>query len=177
MHRRLQSLALATAIAVVGSAAQCFSVTDPFMVSVNVRDLGTTYDIAPGTTSFDPSCTTVIPQEYLGGDFDLIAGARLVDITVRTEGAFAATVNNAGVSVDGTPLVSYNGSWEAFHTERSLLKDPSLVTTNEAGVSALLDAVERRQPVTVCQTGSFSQPAPAGLRVVVNVFAQVDATP
>ncbi|HEX7122197.1 MAG TPA: hypothetical protein VF178_07480 [Gemmatimonadaceae bacterium] len=175
MHRRLHVLALA--MAVTGMGAQCFSVTDPFVVSVNVRDLTGTYDVAPGTVTFDPSCTTVVPQEYLGSDYDLIEGARLVDVTVRTEGSFAATVNNAAITVDGTPVVSYSGSWDAFNTERSLLRDPTLVTTNQAGVDHLLDAVERRQPVSICHTGSFSEAAPAGLRVVVNVFAQVDATP
>lgn len=177
MHRRLHVLALAAAMAASGMGAQCFSVTDPFVVSVNVRDLTGTYDVAPGTVSFDESCSTIVPQDYLGSDYDLIAGARLVDVTVRTEGNFAASVNNAAITVEGTPVVSYSGDWDAFHTERSLLKDPTLVTTNQAGVDLVLDAVERRQPVTICHTGSFSEPAPAGLRVVVNVFAQVDATP
>lgn len=177
MHARLKCLALVAGLATTALGAQCFSITDPFVVSVNIQDVTGTYAITPGTVNFDPSCRTENPADYLDQNYDLISGGRLVDITVQTIGQFDATVNNGAVTVNGTPLVTYGGSWNAFNTEQSLLAGGSLLNSNAAGVTELLDAVQDQQPLTICHQGSFSQAAPAGLSVVVKVFAQVNATP
>lgn len=177
MYTRLRMLALAAALSVVAMGAQCFSITDPFVVSVNVQNVSGTYDITPGTVDFDPGCVAVDPQDYLDQNYDLISGARLVDVTVQTIGQFDANVNNGIVTVNGTPLVTYNGSWNAFNTPQSLLQNNTLLQRNPAGVTTLLNAIENQQQITVCQNGSFSRAAPAGLQIKLEVFAQVDATP
>ncbi|HSA55582.1 MAG TPA: hypothetical protein VLE53_07745 [Gemmatimonadaceae bacterium] len=177
MHTRVRSLVLVAAMAAAAMGAQCFSITDPFVVSVNIQDVTGTYAITPGTVNFDPSCRTENPADYLDANYDLLSGGRLVDITVQTIGQFGGTVNNGAVTINDTPLVTYGGSWNAFNTEQSLLSNSSLLNSNAAGVTELLDAVQNQQPITICHQGSFSQAAPAGLSVVVKVFAQMNATP
>lgn len=177
MHRKLKSLALVAAMTMTGLGAECFSVTDPFVVSVNLQDVSDTLPITPGATDFDPGCRTINPSEYLGQSYDLVSGARLVDVKVQTLGQFGGNVSGAEVRVNDVELLSFSGSWNAFNTEQSLLSNSSLMSLNPAGVTTLETAVETRLPLTVCHAGAFSQPAPAGLSVVVTVFAQVDATP
>jgi hypothetical protein len=177
MHRKLKSLALVAAMAMTGLGAECFSITDPFVVSVNLQDVSDTLDITPGATDFDPGCRTINPADYLGQSYDLVSGARLVDVKVQTIGQFGGTVSGAEVRVNDVELLSFSGTWNAFNTEQSLLSNSSLLSLNPAGVTTLETAIENRLPLTVCHAGAFSEPTPAGLRVVVTVFAQVDATP
>lgn len=174
---RWKSLALVAAIATTSMASQCFSITDPFVVSVNVQNVTGTYNVTPGTVNFDPSCRTEDPSSYLDANYDVVSGARLVDVTVQTIGAFAGSVNGGQVRVNGVTLVSYNGSWNAFNTAQSLLQNNTLLTRNTAGVNTLLSAINAQQPIIICHAGAFSQAAPAGLSIEVKVFAQVDATP
>jgi hypothetical protein len=177
MHRRLKSLALVAVMSLTALGAECFSIRDPFVVSVNLQDIADTLDIAPGAVDFDPGCRILSPVDYLNQNYDLVSGGRLVDVKVKTIGEFAGDVNGGLVTVNDVQLLTFSGSWTAFNTEQSLLSNSSLLDLNAAGVAELETALENRQPITVCHQGAFSRPAPAGLRVVVKVFAQVDATP
>ena len=177
MHRRLKSLALVAAMTLAALGAECFSIKDPFVVSVNLEDIADTLDIAPGAVDFEPGCRILNPSDYLNQNYDLVSGGRLVDVKVKTIGQFAGDVNGGEVTVNDVRLLTFSGTWNAFNTEQSLLSNSSLLDLNAAGVTVLETALENRQPLTVCHQGAFSQPAPGGLQVVVKVFAQVDATP
>ena len=58
-----------------------------------------------------------------------------------------------------TTLFTYNGAWTAFNTPQSLITS-SLITKNQTGVSALINAVTGRQRVTLGVTGAIAK-APA----------------
>jgi hypothetical protein len=174
-HTRLllAGLLLSTAL-----AAKCFSITDPFVVSVNVDDVTGVYDVDPNTVSFDPSCTTKNPEDYIDQNYELESGGgRLVDITVQTVGTFAGDVVGGEATINGTTLVTYSGAWSTFSTPRSILTASSPLVRNPAGVSALLSAIQNGQPITICHDGAFSEPTPDGLSIVVKVYAQVSVKP
>ena len=65
-----------------GLAAECFEITDPFVVAVNVKDIKNTYNVTPGTVTFAPGCITKNPADYIDSNFDIANGAQLVDIIV-----------------------------------------------------------------------------------------------
>lgn len=174
---KVKSILLVTAIAATALAAQCFSVTDPMTVSVNVKNITGTYNLPAGLTSFQPGCLTINSEVYLERAYRVVRSARLVDVTLQTVGSFDGNVVNGAITVNGKKIVSYSGGWNAFNEPTSLLLQSSPLTRHTEGITALLDAINRKAPVTVCHTGSFSTATPAGLKLVGKVFAQVDAAP
>jgi hypothetical protein len=172
-------LALALGVATLGS--KCVSINDPGVFSVNVKDVTGTFNISTGTLLFgnppgSNSCATRQASDYIDKNFDVIKGARLVDVIVNTNGQFPGNVNNGLMTINGTPLVRYSGSWNVFNTPQSLLTT-ALMTRDPAGVSALINAIVGQQAVTVCGSGAFTQPSVAGMSVTVKVYAQVDVQP
>ena len=177
MKKRLTTTLLIGTFAMASMAAECFTITDPFVVSVNVQDVTGTYDVTANTVTFDPSCTTKQPADYIDPQYQVQPGGRLVDITIQTIGAFSGNVNNAQVRVNGTTILSYSGPWSAFNTPQSLLSNTTQLVQNPAGVAALFAAIQGQQTISICHSGAFSQPSPAGLQIQVKVFAQVDVQP
>jgi hypothetical protein len=172
-------LALFLGIATLG--ATCISINDPGVFSLNVKNVTGTYSIQPGVTQFgnppgSNSCTTQNASDYIDENFDVIKGARLVDVIVTTNGQFAGNVSNGLMTINGTTLLTYNGSWNAFNTPQSLLTT-TLMQRNAAGVAALINAITNRQTVTLCARGSFDRASVGNLSVSVDVFAQVDVQP
>lgn len=176
MKRWMQVIALG-GLAVTTMGASCFEVTDPLELTLNVEGVTSTYNVPAGISSFGSphSCATVSPSQYADTDYD-ITNARVSNITLRTIGAFAGTVSNGSVTINGTPALTFAGAWNDYNTEQSLLSS-TLLTPNSAGITALVDAVKARQTLTICTTGGVSQPTTAGLQVVVGVKAQMDVTP
>ena len=182
MRTRLQKLALVALVAMSGLAAECFEITDPFVVAVNVKDIKNTYNVTPGTISFDPGCITKNPADYIDANFDIAEGAQLVDIIVKTNGTFAGNINTGQIRVGGSTqslqtLATYSGSWAAFNTPQSLLQHNTTMNLNANGVATLLSLIENTSPIVICHSGAFSQAAVAGMSIDVTVFAQVNATP
>lgn len=105
-----------------------------------------------------------------------MSDAHLVDATVQTVGGFAGSVIGGVITVNGTTLATYSGSWSAFNTPQSILTS-TLLVRNAAGVTVLLNAIQNRQTLTICDGGQFSSAAPTGLQVITTIFAQVDVTP
>lgn len=176
MKSLAKSALLAAGLALPTMASQCISITDPLVIAVNVKDIKDTYNITPGAQTFASPCITRTSSDYIDPNYD-VSGGRLVDIIVQTVGDFpGGTVNGGNVTVNGTALMTYDGSWDAFHTPQSILTS-NLLQRNSAGVSVLLNTIQSKGTVTLCDGGSFSQPAPSGLQVLVTIYAQVDATP
>jgi hypothetical protein len=182
MRARLTKTALVALVAMSGLAAQCFSITDPFVVAVNVKDIKNTYTVTPGTVNFDPGCTTKNSSDYIDSNFDVSGGGQLVDIIVKTNGSFAGNINNGQVRIGGTSqslqtLATYAGPWTAFNTPQSLIQNNVTMTLNPTGVSNLLSLIQNQQSIVICHGGAFSQAAGSGMSIDVTIFAQVNATP
>ena len=180
--RVLKKVALVGVIAMSSMAAECFSITDPFVVAVNVKDIKNTYNVTPGTVSFDPGCITKNPADYIDANFDIAGGGQLVDIIVQTNGAFAGNINSGQIRVGGSlqsmqTLATYSGPWTAFNTPQSLIQNNVTMTLNQAGVNTLMSLIENTSPIVICHGGAFSQAATAGMSIDVTIFAQVNATP
>lgn len=182
MPARLMKTALVAGVALGGLGASCFSITDPFIVAVNVQDIQSTYAVTPGTTTFDPGCITRQTSDYLDDNFNIAAGGQLVDVTIQTNGAYAGNIVGAQLRVGPsqgalTTLVGYAGPWSTFNTEQSLIQGNTTMTLNPSGVATLLGLIENQQPIVICHSGAFSPAATSGMSIDVTVFAQVNATP
>ena len=182
MRSRLQKVALVGLVAMSGLAAECFSITDPFVVAVNVKDIKNTYNVTPGTINFDPGCITKNPADYIDANFNVANGAQLVDIIVKTNGTFAGNINSGQVRIGGSQqalqtLATYSGSWAAFNTPQSLIQHNTTMNLNQAGVNTLISLIQNTSPIVICHSGAFSQAAVAGMSIDVTIFAQVNASP
>ena len=182
MRSRLQKVALVGLVAMSGLAAECFSITDPFVVAVNVKDIKNTYNVTPGTINFDPGCITKNASDYIDANFNVAGGGQLVDIIVQTNGTFAGNITNGQIRVGGSlqslqTLATYSGAWSAFNTPQSLIQNNVTMTLNQTGVNTLKSLIENVSNIVICHGGAFSQAATAGMSIDVTIFAQVNATP
>ena len=170
-------VAVLAAVAMTTMGSTCITVTDPLVITLNVKDIQDTYDITPGTVNFNnpPRCIVRDPNDYLDSNYD-VSGAHLVDATLQTVGAFAGSVIGGEITVNGVTLATFNGTWSEFNTPQSILTS-TLLVRDAAGVTVLLDAIKNGQTLTICEGGQFSSAAPAGLQVLTTIFAQVDVTP
>jgi len=178
MHLDRRNALLVALLLSTTMAAKCITINEDAAVAVNIDDITGTYAIAPAVTAIPPAtnCVTKNSADYIDPDFADIRNARLVDVKVQTIGTFGGTVSNGTVTANGTTVLRYSGPWSTFNTEQSLLTS-SAMTTEPAGVAVIVSAITNSQPVTLCATGSFSQPTTAGLSLKVSAFAQVDAVP
>jgi hypothetical protein len=176
MKRWTQLIAIG-GLAVVTMGASCTEVTEPLELTIDVEDVTSTYAVPAGFTTFGSpgSCKTISASTYADTDYD-ITNARISDITVQTVGTFAGALTGGTVTVNGSQALTYSGAWNDFNTAQSLLTSSKL-TTNPAGINALVEAIKNGNDVTICSTGTLSQPTTAGLQIVVNVKGQIDVTP
>jgi hypothetical protein len=182
MRARLKNTVLVALVAMSAMAAGCFKVTDPFVVSVNVKDIKNTYNVTPGTINFAPGCITKNSSDYLDANFDVTGAGRLVDVIVKTNGTFAGNIVGGQVLVGASsasliPLTTYSGQWNAFNTPQSLLQHNVAMNLNAGGVTTLQNLIQNQQSIVICHSGSFSPAAGTGMSIDVTLFAQVDATP
>ena len=182
MRARLKNTALIVLVAMSGLAAECFDITDPFVIPVNVKDIKNTYVVTPGTINFAPACITKNVSDYLDAGFDVSGGGQLVDITIKTNGTYAGNIVGGQIRVGPslanlTTLVTYSGSWSAFNSPQSLLQNNVTMSLNEAGRNSLMNIIENQGSVVICHGGAFSQAATTGMSIDVTIFAQVNATP
>jgi hypothetical protein len=181
---RVQAMksALVALVAVSIMGAKCFSITDPFVVAVNVKDIKGTYTVTPGTVNFDPSCTTKNSSDYIDANFNVSGGGQLVDVIIQTHGNYAGNIQGGEVQIGATQgslltLATYSGPWTDFNTPQSLIQNNVTMTLNSAGVSSLLNLIQNQQSIVICHDGAFSSPAASGMSIDVTIFAQVNATP
>lgn len=182
MHGRLIKTVLVALMATSAMAASCFSITDPFVVAVNVKDIKSTYTVTPGTVNFDPGCITKNASDYIDANFNVAGGGQLVDIIIQTNGTFPGNIVNGQIRVGGSQqalqtLATYAGPWSAFNTPQSLLQNNVTMTLNPTGVSTLLSLIQNTSPIVICHSGAFSQAATTNMAIDVTIFAQVNATP
>lgn len=181
MLGRMLKTALVALAAVVGMGAECFQITDPFVVAVNVKDIQSVYTVTPGTVNFDPGCTTKQASDYIDASFN-VSGGQLVDIIIQTNGTYTGNIVGGEVRVGPsqgslTTLATYAGPWSAFNTPQSLILDNQLMNLNANGVTTLLNLIENQSSIVICHSGAFSPAATTGMTIDVTIFAQVNATP
>ena len=182
MRARLKNTVLVALVAMSGLAAECFEVTDPLVIPINVDNIRNTYTVTPGTINFAPGCITKNAADYLDANFNVTGGGQLVDIIVQTNGTFAGNIVGGQVRVGPsianlTTLVTYSGPWSAFNMPQSLLQNNVTMSLNEAGKTTLMNIIENQGSVVICHAGAFSQAATAGMSIDITIFAQVNATP
>lgn len=170
-HLKRAALALMVGLSTMGS--EC--INDPFLVSVNLEELELTISIPAGTTTTYTGSRTVTAAEYLDAGFATLQNMRVYDITVQTVGAYGGTVTGSA-SVNGTPILTYTGTWTQLNTPHSLLAGAGL-TLQAGGVTALRNAVQARQAVTFAGSGSVSDSPVPAVQLIVRIFGQVDAAP
>lgn len=166
-------------IVLLNTGSSC--INDSILVAVNLP-ISHTWSINGGNnTSFSGSTTSIVLADQIDASYsDKIQSARFYDIRVSVGGAYSGNVNGTA-SINGTPLLTFNGSWADFQTPQSLLGSSPHVTPQTAGVAVLVNALNsfKTNPSTVVQLsaiGSVSQgPVPNGLSVTVEILAQVDA--
>jgi hypothetical protein len=182
MRARLMKTALVALVAVSGMAAQCFSITDPFVIVVNVKDIKGTYTVTPGTVDFDPGCTIKNSADYIDANFNVSGGGQLVDVIVQTNGTYSGNIIGGQVQIGPVSgslqtLATYSGAWSAFNTPQSLIQNNTTMSLNSGGVSTLLSLIQSQSSIRICHAGQFSTPATTGMTIDVTIFAQVNATP
>ncbi len=182
MIARAWKTAAVALLAISGMGASCFSITDPFVVPVNVKDIKSVYAVTPGTTNFDPGCTTKKTSDYLDSNFNVAGGGQLVDVIVQTNGPYTGDIVGGQVRIGATQgslvtLATYAGPWATFNTPQSLIQNNVAMSLNSSGVSLLLNLIQTQQDIVICHGGSFSQAATAGMTIDVTIYAQVNATP
>jgi hypothetical protein len=166
-------------ILLLNTGSSC--INDGFLLSVNLP-ISHTWKINGGSnTNFTGSTQAIFLADQIDESYrDNIKGARYYDIRVSTGGTYSGNV--AGTAyINGTPLLSFNGSWADFRTPQSLLGTSPHVTPQAAGVAVLVHALNSfssnaSTQVTLSADGKMSQaPVPDGLTLTVEVLAQADA--
>jgi hypothetical protein len=170
MKRHIARIAAVSALAL--ASVSCIGLLDNSEVAVNISGLKGTFDVTPGVQNFN-QCTTVNPAQYLDVNFDNLRSARIYDVRALTNAPFPGTLQMT-VTVNGVAFLTGGGAWNSFNGGKSVLTSGEM-QIQQAGVTALLDAVNGRNSITFCGSGSSSQPFTAGLRVEVEVLGQVDA--
>ncbi len=150
-------------------------INDEVSISVNLQGVAGTFVVNPGSNVNLNSCTAPInSSDYLDSDFGTIGGVRIYDIQVSTIGSYPGSIANGRVTVNGTTILTYSGTWAAFNTPQSLITSP-LITRSPGGVQALVSAILARQQIVICGLGTMSQQVTqSNLAIKVEVFGQVD---
>jgi hypothetical protein len=160
MNKKLLALLIIAVLPLM--AFDCITDFSSVTVSLNLAPITGTFPLNPGSGLTYGGITPPIDLASLFDKSYTLTGATLYDITVGTKGEDLGTGSGTvTITVNGTTttLFTYNGAWTAFNTPQSLITS-SLITKNQTGVSALINAVTGRQRVTLGVTGTIAK-APA----------------
>jgi len=177
MKTRIVLLALFVALATMGF--EC--INSPIIVALNIDPFSRCFAINPGPNTNFGGTAVIDPRSLIDDGYeDKIEDARIYDITVQATGPFTGNVTNGVVTINGTPILTYSGTWANFSTEQSIIRRSAFITPQRAGILVLIGLLKQTplQPVTLASTGTLTgggvPPVPAGLGVCVKVYAQVD---
>ena len=174
MNKKLLALLIIAVLPLM--AFDCITDFSTVTVSLNLAPITATFPLNPGSGTAYGGTTPPIDLASLFDQGYTLTGATLYDITVGTKGEDLG--NGSGtvsLTVNGvkTTLFTYTGAWTAFNTPQSLITSP-LITKNQAGVIALMNAVTGRQRVTLGVTGTIGK-APTTSNtdfITVSVYVQ-----
>jgi hypothetical protein len=171
-------LALAVIVLFATGGWECFN--EEILIPVDLK-LPAAFNINPGpATSFNQG-TTVRVGDYLDDTYeDNLKGGRLVDIQVWMVGSYAGRVQGTAF-INGTQLLTFDGTGTQFSTPQSLLGDsPYITSVNAAGMTVLNNILKTVTPSTTIQvaaSGTLSQAVTTPITVYVNLVTQVDSQP
>ncbi len=156
-------------------------INDPIIVSIAMDPISRCYNINAGPDINYTGSATIDPSTLIDDSYeDKIVDARVYDITVQVTGAFTGSVTNGVVRINGTPLLTYSGTWADFSTPQSLLGTSPHVIPQAAGIAILINALKQKPLplITLSSTGTLTgagvPPVPSGLSVCASIYAQVD---
>jgi hypothetical protein len=179
MKTKIVLLALFVALATMGF--EC--INSPITVALNIDPFSKCFDINPGPNTTYSGTAIIDPKGLIDDNYeDKIKDVRIYNITVRATGTFTGNVANGVVTINGTPILTYSGTWANFSTEQSILGGSAFIHPQVAGIRELIRILKLRplQSVTLASTGTLTgggvPPVPAGLGVCVNIYAQIDGS-
>lgn len=185
MNTRSILLLLIAGMIMLGSGCK---IVEGFLVAVNISGLTGCRPINPGDPFWGPpedQDTVFLAEDYLDPDFsEDIKDVSIYDIRVRADGNFpGAVIVSANVYIRGTaqeeiPLLTLapNTPWDSVKTFQSIVTSPR-VTRNGAGIRRLLQAIRRKEDISIGSRGQMNQNVPAGLKVCFEILGQVKAEP
>lgn len=158
-------------------------INDNFTVSVNLP-LTLDLNVNPGPTGTKSGNAVVkfadyIDPSYLGN----LQAVRYYDIRVSTVGTYSGNVSGGVLNIDGTPILTFAGTWNQFNTPQSLLGSSSLVRPQNGGIAILINKLNSFKTnsavqATLSSSLTITDPSgnvPAGLVVHFEILCQVDA--
>jgi len=170
-------LALAVIVLFATGGWECFN--EDIIIPVDVK-LPATFNINPSSaTSFNQG-TTIRVGDYIDETVeDNVQGGRLVDVQVWIVGTYGGTVSGTA-SINGQPLLTFNGTGANFSTPQSLLGKSTYITPVTAGVTELNNLLKTVTPNTLVQVsavGTLSTAVTTPITVYVTIITQVDSQP
>jgi hypothetical protein len=162
-------------------------INDGFLVAVNLP-LTASFSIREGNnlawTISDPGQPVVVTLKNQIDDsyVDHVKNVRYYDLKVGVSGAYTGSISGI-CYINNLPLLTFSGTWKQFaDTTQSLLGSSTHITPQASGLAELLRVLNvfRTTPTTTASfssSGSLSgqSPVPAGLKVNLEILAQVDA--
>lgn len=175
----MKHLVLLIVVSVVVFAG-CDIFNDQFTLAVNMEPVTKTYALNPGGTSFTNPATPYNLNDYVDEEYiDDITGGGIYDIGVRVSPAHTGRTVSGQVRLSYgayTATVSYSGTWDQITTERTVARDPTLVTIDDGtAFNNLVNAVFSQNPlptITISGTGSSSQTITSGDSLTVSIYGQ-----
>ncbi len=158
-------------------------INDNFTVAVN---LPLTLDVPvnqgpAGTKSgtITLKLANLIDQSYVNH----LQAVRYYDIRVSTVGTYTGSISGGTLNIDGTPILTFGGTWNQFNTPQSLLGSSALVHPQAAGIVALTNLLNnfKTNPnasttlSATCTISDASGQVPSGLTVHFEILCQADA--
>ena len=147
-------------------------ITDSFTIALNLKPFNGTVRLNPGgNTGTYGGFFTVSPDSMFDSNTYALDGASVYDVTVGTAGPDLGAVHGT-VTVNGTLLLTYNGTWNDFLVPQSLINSPH-ITRNAPGVQVLINSVVKGTPITFAVAGTETvKPVPTGCSLVSSAYVQ-----
>lgn len=160
--------------------AGCDPFNEQFTLALNMDPVTRTYALNPGGTSFTNPATPYNLNDYVDEEYiDDITGGGIYDIGVRFSPAHSGRNVSGQVTLSYggfTATVSYSGTWDQLTTERTVARDPTLVSIDDGtAFNNLVTAVFSQNPlptITLSGNGSSNQTITSGDALTISIYGQ-----
>ena len=160
--------------------AGCDPFNDQFTLALNMDPVTKTYALNPGGTSFTNPAAPYNLNDYVDEAYlNDITGGGIYDIGVRFSPAHSNRTVSGQVTLSyggHTATVSYSGTWDQLTTERTVARDPSLVSIDDGtAFNNLVNAVFSQNPlptITLSGNGSSNQAIASGDSLTISIYGQ-----
>ena len=161
-------------------AAGCDLFNEEFALPVTMDPVTHTFNLIPGS-SYTLARTAFNLSQYVDIEYqDDLDGGGLYDIGVMLSPSHAGrTVAGKATIYFGTDSarVSYSGAWNDFATERTVLRDPTMVSIDDpVAFNNIVNAIYSQKPLPWIELGGIGTSAPAvvtGDQVTISLYGQI----